>query len=118
PLPLDDEGQYERRKARLRLVSCALTLLMAVMLAVLLATFDATYVRAVKLREAAPDGEITDEQRFLLRVWMGQWVAVLVVMFTVLVFALLDVWATRRFALRQFRKIHADRRAMLQGEAD
>lgn len=119
PLPLDAEGEYERRKARLRLVSCALTLLMAGLIAVLLATFDSTFGKVAEQRRGVdPAVEPTDEQRFLVRVWAGQWIAVLVVMFAVLCCALMDLWATRRFALGQYRKINADRRAMIQGEVN
>lgn len=117
--PPGEEEHYERRKARRRLVSCALTLLLAVLIAVLLATWDATFARvAAERHNAGPGVERTDEQRFLVRVWFGQWIAVLLVMLSVLVLAAIDVWATRRFAMAQFRKIREDRRAMIQGEVN
>jgi hypothetical protein len=37
-----------------------------------------------------------------------------VVLFVVLVLAGIDVWATRRYAITQFRKIQTDRRAMIE----
>jgi hypothetical protein len=117
-VPLDDEGQYERRKARLRIASCALTLLMAVQITVLLATHERTYGHVARQRKADPLAEISDEQRLLLRVWGGQWIAVMLVMLVVLVLAALDLWATRRFAFRQFRKISDDRRSMIQRQVN
>ena len=55
---------------------------------------------------------------FLVRVWVGQWIAVLLVMLVVLVLAALDLWATRRFAFRQYRKINDDRRAMIRRQVN
>jgi hypothetical protein len=117
--PLDDEGHYERRKARLRLVSCALTLLMAAQIAVILATHERTYGKVVREREGVEPGvEPTDEQRLLVRVYFSEWIAVLVVLLAALVLAALDLWATRRFAFRQYRKISDDRRAMIQRQVN
>ena len=39
-------------------------------------------------------------------------------MLVVLVLAALDVWATRRFAIGQYRKINEDRRALIQAEVN
>jgi hypothetical protein len=117
--PLDDEGQYERRKVRLRLASCALTLLMAAQITVILATHERTLGRVARQREGVdPAVEPTDEQRLLVRVYVGEWIAVLLVMLVVLVLAALDLWATRRFAFRQYRKISDDRRAMIQRQVN
>jgi hypothetical protein len=119
PEPLDDEGQYERRKARLRIVSCALTLLMATQITVILATHEPTLGKVKREREGVdPAVKPTDEQRFLVRVYFSEWIAVLLVLLVVLVLAALDLWATRRFALRQYRKINADRRAMIQRQVN
>jgi hypothetical protein len=117
--PLDEEGQYERRKARRRLVSCALTLLLGVQIAVLLVSWDSTAGRVVRERkEVDPAVEPTDEQRVLVRFWLGTAISLLVVMLAVLVLAALDVWATRRFAIGQYRKINEDRRALIQAEVN
>ena len=117
--PLDEEGLYERRKARRRLFSCALTLLMAVQIGALLGTWDSTAGRVARERQDVdPAVEPTDEQRVLVRVWSGIAISLLVVMLVVLVLAALDVWATRRFAIGQYRKINEDRRALIQAEVN
>src|SRR5262249_59657475 len=64
--------------------------------------------------DTAPD--FTPQQKMLLRLWGGAWIALLLVLLGVMVLAGLDVMATRHYALTQFRKIQADRRAMIQHE--
>jgi hypothetical protein len=44
-------------------------------------------------------------------------VALLVVLLAVVVLAALDLLAIRRWGLRQFRKLQADRRAMIERQA-
>lgn len=113
--PVDDEHLYERRKARRRLVSCALTLLLAVLIASLLLCWESTAGRVIRERAGVdPSVPPTAEQRLLVRVWGGLWLGVLVVMLVVLALAAADLWATRRFAQRQYRKIADDRRAMIR----
>jgi hypothetical protein len=114
-----EEWRYERGKARRRLVSCALTLLLAVLFAVALAYLEAPAGALAEQREglsAADAPPFSDDQRHFLRLYGGYWIAVLLVLLVVILLAALDLWATRRFGLRQHKKLQADRRAMIERE--
>src|SRR5262249_4616527 len=103
------------------LVSCGLTMLLAVLIASLLVSYDWTFGHVARQRLEVPAEQWeppTAEQKFLVRILGGLWVAVLVVVFVGLALALVDMWATRRFGLRQYRKIREERRAMIQGEVN
>jgi hypothetical protein len=116
--PLDEEALYERRKARGRLLSCVLAVVLAVLLGVLVGCWNSTIAPSARERQADPAAGQTPEQRLLIRTWGGLCIAILVDMLVLLVLAALDVWATRRFAIAQYRKISEDRRAMIRGEVD
>jgi hypothetical protein len=116
----EEEWRYERGKARRRLVSCGLTLLLAVLFAVALAYLEAPAQALAEQREglsAADAPPFSDDQRHFLRLYGGYWIAVLLVLLVVVVLAALDLWATRRFGLRQHTKLQADRRAMIERQA-
>jgi hypothetical protein len=116
----DEERRYERRKAIRRLVSCVLTMTMAVLLAGLLfygvSAQELADQRAGFEKADAP--EFTAEQKLFLRVWGGSWIALLIVLLVVLTLAGIDLWATRRYGLRQYRKLADDRRAMIQRQVN
>jgi hypothetical protein len=108
----DEERRYERRKAWRRLVSCGLMLVMA-------AVFTALQFYASEAKEIlakAPD--LTDQEKVFVRVYTGSWIAVLLLLLVVLALAAVDLWATRRYGLRQYRKLSEDRRAMIRRQAD
>jgi hypothetical protein len=65
--------------------------------------------------DAAP--EFTAEEKVFLRIWGGTWIALLLVLMLVLVLAAVDLLSTRRYALRQYRKLQEDRRAMVARQA-
>ncbi len=102
-----EEARYERRMAYRRLVSCGLTLLLGLLLASALSLFDPDFMKI-------PATELPPDQRLMLRVWGGSWVAILLLLLVVVGIAAVDLWSTRRHALQQFRKLQADRRAMIQ----
>jgi hypothetical protein len=115
-----DEVRYERRKAYRRLVSCGLTLILAVLLAVLLALYEGPALQLAEERkghtaETAPS--FTEDQLWFLRIWGGTWFAFLLILTAVLILAVIDLLATRRYGLGQFRKLQADRRAMIERQA-
>jgi hypothetical protein len=117
----DEEIRYERRKAYRRLVSCILTLVLAVLLATLLTVYEwpahqLAEQRAGFDRETAPPLAAADTP--LLRAWAWTWIAFLVVLMLVVFLAAFDLYSTRRYALRQYRKIQADRRAMIERQAN
>jgi hypothetical protein len=116
----DEERLYERRKAIRRIISSALTLVLAVLLGYLVASFDSTAGQALRERQqnADPAAGATDQQKYLIRLWGVPAIATLLVLLVVLVLAGLDLWATRRFARSQYSKIAGDRRAMIQRQVN
>lgn len=113
----DEELRYERRKARRRLASCALLLVLAVLLTVLLTVFgDQAQRLADASAEAGPveTREIAAEDKVFLRRWGGTLIAFLLTLLAVLALAAVDLMETRRFGLKQYRKLQAERRAMIQ----
>jgi ABC-type Fe3+ transport system permease subunit len=113
----DEELRYERRKAKRRLASCALLLVMAVLLGVLLAVFgEGAQSMADRFGQEGPVAaeNLPAEDRLFLRRWGGTLIAFLLALLAVLVLAALDLMETRRYGLRQYRKLQAERRAMIQ----
>jgi hypothetical protein len=113
-----EEIRYERRKAYRRLVSSALLLVLAVLLVVLL-TYESPAQQIVEQRNALANDnvELTDEQKAFARTWGWMWMSFLVVLMAVIVLAGIDLMSTRLYAIRQFRKLRADRRAMIERQA-
>jgi hypothetical protein len=117
----DEEIRFERHKAYRRLLSCFLTLVLAVLLAVLLTYYEwpahqLAEQRAAFNRENAPP--FTADETPFLREWAWTWIAFLVVLMLVVFLAAYDMYSTRRYALRQYRKLQADRRAMIERQAN
>ena len=108
-----EESRHERAKAVRRLVACGVQLILGLLLAGILLWLEPETQRIIDGFKGEADPEYTDAQKQLLRVWGGAWVAVLVLLVIVVGFAAVDLWSTRGHALRQFRKLQADRRAMI-----
>jgi hypothetical protein len=113
----DEEWRYERRKAYRRLVSSVLLFVLGVLLIVLLTYEEPAQEIAEARRDLPPATPFTDAQLAFLRTWGWTWMTFLVVLLAVIVLAGLDLLSTRWYALRHFRKLHADRRAMIEREA-
>lgn len=116
----DEERRHEVRKAWRRLVMSGLLLVLAGLFAFLLVLHEPTAQRLADEREehdAATAPPFTAEQRAFLRLWGGAWVVVLLVLMVVVLLAAIDQWAIRRHGLRQYRKLQADRRAMIARQA-
>jgi hypothetical protein len=109
--------RYERRKAYRRLISSALLLVLGTLLIVLL-TYEHPAQQIADEREALSDKSIrfTPEQREFLRTWGWTWISFLLILMAVIVLAGIDLMSTRLYAIRQFRKLQADRRAMIERE--
>ena len=116
----EEEHRYERRKAWRRLVSCGLMLIMAGLLGGL--QFYASPAQEMadeRVRLEADEAPTwTAQEKFFVRAYFGSWIAVLVVLLVLLALAGVDLWATRRYGLRQYRKIAEDRRAMIQRQVN
>jgi ABC-type Fe3+ transport system permease subunit len=117
----DDESNWERRKAYRRLISCALLLVMAALLGGLLVFYEPTAERLAEERKNFAVGEappFTPEEKVFLRVYYGMWIGFLLALLAVVLLAGMDLWATRRYGLSQYRKLQADRRAMIERQAN
>jgi H+/gluconate symporter-like permease len=113
----DDERDYEWRKARWRLVSSGLLLLLALLLASVLLFLEGPAQTLADQREAlhqaGQNPPFDAEQKHFLRWWGGSWIAILLTLLAVVFLAALDLFATRRYGLRQHRKLQAERRDMI-----
>ncbi len=115
-LPVE-ETAYERRKAWRRLLSSLLLLLMAGLLAGL-QFYAVPAGRLAEERDQADRAPLTPQQKLFVRVYTGAWIAFLMLLLIVLALAALDLWATRSYGLRQYRKLSEDRRAMIQRQVN
>jgi Tfp pilus assembly protein PilV len=113
----DEERRYERRKAWRRLVSCGLMVIVAGLLFGL--QFYAAPAQEMANERAGVDvQDLTPQQKFFIRAYTGAWIALLLVLMVILALAAIDLWATRRYGLRQYRKLSEDRRAMIQRQVN
>lgn len=115
-----EERVYLYGRARRRLITSLLLLLLGVMLAGALISLEPQAQRLVEEQEAKEQqGDATPlnpEQSLFARFWLSFWILFLLILMAVVFLAALDYWATRRFGLRQHRKIIDDRRAMIERE--
>jgi hypothetical protein len=113
-----EERRYLVRRAWRRLFGCGLMVLLAVMLGALMLFMEDKASELAQLGEAArARGEtprLDAEQRQFI-ILHGWWIiGMLVALLAILTTAAVDMLATRRFTLTQFRRIQADRRAMIE----
>ena len=115
-----DERAYLHSRARRRIVTSILLLLLGVMLAGALVYLEAPAQRLADEQAAKEQqGDKTPldaEQKLFARLYTSFWILFLLVLMAVIFLAALDFWATRRYGLHQHRKIVADRRAMIERE--
>jgi hypothetical protein len=115
-----EEWNYQRGQARRRLVTSLLFLLLGVMLAIALIYLEAPAEQLSEERAAlekqGPLPPLLGYQRAFVRHYTIFWILFLLVLMAVVLLAALDFWATRRYGLRQHRKLVADRRAMIERE--
>jgi hypothetical protein len=112
----EDERRRLRRRAYRRLVGCVLLFALAVLLAGGLLFLEGPVQRLIDLPGFDPNNP-SDEQRQLARIFGWYWVAVLLILLAVVLLAGFDLWAVRREAIRERRRLIEDRRADLEAEA-
>lgn len=95
----DEEAHWRRGQARRWLLGSALMLALAALLALAV------------LVVGEPAQSLAD-----LRLYISVWIVFLILLLALVILAAVDIWFTRRFSLRQHRKILAERRAMLERE--
>jgi hypothetical protein len=120
---LPEERLYLRRQAWRRLVNSGFMIALAVLLA-------GSYVLGFQARAEAIGRErelqavngvkppLTPEQQAFGRFFSGYVIVLLVLLAGIIFLAGVDLFATRRFAITQLRRIQADRRAMMERQLD
>ena len=108
----DEEVRWRRGQARRRLFGCGLMLALAALLTWALLSLEGTAQHIADVGRPAD----TPENRQFLRLYGAVWVGILLLVMAVVLLAAVDIWSTRRFSMRQQRKILDDRRAMLERE--
>lgn len=115
-----EERLYLHGRARRRLVTSLLLLLLGGMLSVDLLFLEVPAQQLAdqraKLQQQSDSPPFNEEQRSFARVYGWFFVLFLLVLMIVVFLAGLDYWATRRYGLRQHRKLLDDRRAMIERE--
>lgn len=107
------EARYVRRQAWRRLAGSVLMLVLAGLLAVVLVYLEAP-TQQIADRSDTP---LSSDERNVVNLWAGGWIAILLVLMVVVFLAAWDLWATRLYGVRELRKIQADRRAMIERQA-
>jgi uncharacterized membrane protein YfcA len=115
-----EDRSYLRNQAWRRLACSALM----VVFAVLLGGSFAIEERAQDLVNVGEEAQARNErpdldpgQKHFFRFYTLYWVAALLVLLGMMGTALFDILAIRRFGQRHFRKLQADRRAMIERQA-
>jgi uncharacterized membrane protein YjgN (DUF898 family) len=108
----DEEAHWRRGQARRRLIGSALMLALAALLAWAVLVVGE---HAQNLADQGPAGD-TPESHHFVRLYTIVWIILLLLLLVLVILAAVDIWFTRRFSLRQQRKILAERRSMLERE--
>jgi hypothetical protein len=103
----DEEARWRRGQAWRRLFGSALMVALAALLA--------WAVLGAGERAQGPVADTPEGHRFV-QLYTAVWIVILVLLLVLVILAAVDIWFTRRFSLRQHRKILAERRAMLERE--
>jgi hypothetical protein len=112
-----EEGVFLRGQAWRRLINSGLMVVLAGLLAYNLVYVEGRVQQVADQREgftAENAPEFTPQERHLLHLWGGLQIATLLLLLVVLLLAAADLFATRRYARRAYRKLQADRRAMIE----
>jgi hypothetical protein len=116
-IPSDDRS-YLRNQAYRRLINGALLLGLAGMLSgAYLSGMEKQAEEIGKKKEANADGEkppVAEETKDFLRLYSYYWIGTLILLFLVVSLAIVDLWATRRYAWQQLRRIQAEHRVVLE----
>jgi hypothetical protein len=69
-----------------------------------------------KKKDVDPTHVFTPAEEEFTRIYAIYWGIVLLLLLAIVILAGIDFFAIRRFGLRHYRQIQADRRAMIEGE--
>src|SRR5262249_688144 len=108
------EERYYRNQARRRLICSILMILFALLLVGHYFLQDHLPVRD---ETAKKQPDLTPDEKASIRLFSYYWIGLLVVFLAILGLAAYDLWATRRFALRQLLKIHERHHELIEEQA-
>ncbi|HVS35359.1 MAG TPA: hypothetical protein VMS17_07225 [Gemmataceae bacterium] len=108
-----DEARWRRGQAWRRLAGSALMLPMAALLGWAALIMGP---RVAQLAAQGPPQNNTPENHAFMRLYAIVWIAFLLLLLALLAIAAVDIWATRRFSIREQRKIIDARREMVAQE--
>jgi hypothetical protein len=119
-MPLEEHA-YLHSRARRRLVTSLLMFLLGGMLVIDLLFLEVPAQQLAdhqreRIQQVGDVPPLNEEQLSFARVYGWFFVLFLLLLMIVVFMAALDYWATRRYGLRQHRKIIDDRRAMIERE--
>jgi hypothetical protein len=112
-----EEDVFLRRQAWRRLVNSGLMVVLAGLLGSNLVWVEGRVQQVAEQHEGFTkenDPGLTPQEGDLVHLWVGLVIAMLVVLFAVLLVAAVDLFSTRRYARQAYRKLQADRRAMIE----
>jgi hypothetical protein len=115
-----EERRHLIHQAWRRLINSGLLMLLGLLLLGALVVLEAPAQNLADERAAVENQpnppELTPEQRQFSRIYGWFWIVFMLVLMVIVFIAALDLWATRRYGLRQHRQLQADRRAMIEEE--
>jgi uncharacterized protein YneF (UPF0154 family) len=112
-LPPADRAHFRSQAVR-RLLTCGVMLLLAGMIAgIYLSGLDEQVAQQLAENAQTHDALQAEANRPLYRLYVRWWVGILLLVFALLILAGLDLWATRRYAVRHLHQLRADHRAEL-----
>ncbi|MCC6421179.1 MAG: hypothetical protein IT429_23330 [Gemmataceae bacterium] len=117
----NEDRSYQRRQARRRLTTSVLMIVLAGMLLGYFFLHPAYKDVAAQVEgrgQRANPEPIAPEHKAFLRLFVGYWVAALLVLLAILFLAVFDFWAIARHGLSSHRKLQADHRALLQADVE
>jgi hypothetical protein len=113
-----EERRYQRRHAGRVFICCVLMIMVAGMVGgwyVLGLERNAVQLsREANVEAENPDHILNPNQQRSLWFFTVYWVMAILLLLAMVYVAFMDLWAVRRFGLRQMRQLQADRRAMLE----
>lgn len=111
----DEDRRYTRRQAWRRLTCSLIMVILAGMLAAHY-KLEPPAIELVNKKADNPAYKLTAEEEHTRLVYGIYWTIVLLLLVVIIFLAAVDVFAIRRYGLRHYRQIQADRRAMIEGE--
>jgi hypothetical protein len=111
----DEDRRYLRRQAWRRLTCSAIMVILAAMLAAHF-KLEPGAIDLANKRAENPAYQFTVEEQQTRFYYAVYWGIVLILLMSIIFLAAIDFFAIRRFGLRHYRQIQADRRAMIEGE--